>query len=544
MQHKQIALMVQRRHPEYEKKIDHWNFLQATYEGGREWFDSNIFRYMKEGDTEFKDRIKRAYRFNHSREVVDLVNKYIFKEEIVHNLEGANEFVVKFWHRSTRRNASISEYMRYLSKLSSIFGRIWIVVDSYNSGEGESIAEADVKHYSYEVTPQNVLDMSFDEEGNLNWILIREIVRDDNDPLSSTGIVFPRYRLWTKTSSVLFVDENAAKLKQKDKEHKPSYIVKSSHEHDLGEVPVFPLDHMISESLYTSPSMIGDIAYLDRAVANYLSNLDAIIQDQTFSQLAIPAQSLMPGDTDHSKVIEAGTKRIFTYDGEGGAKPFFMAPDPKQAELIITAIKQIINEIYHSVGVAGERTKSDNSMGIDNSSGVAKAYDFERVNSLLAAKTASLQRAEHKMVDLVLKWAGEKEEAKRYAESNLKRIIYPTNFDSRTLSDELSIAERLQLLAAPIEIRRYQLKEVVEKLYPYISEDTQKELNTAIDAMDDAEKLLLSKLTDSSGSPSATKDQADGTSTEPKKGKQTARAQAKAKEGQDNGQKDSQERGK
>lgn len=544
MQHKQIALMVQRRHPEYEKKIDHWNFLQATYEGGREWFDSNIFRYMKEGDTEFKDRIKRAYRFNHSREVVDLVNKYIFKEEIVHNLEGANEFVVKFWHRSTRRNASISEYMRYLSKLSSIFGRIWIVVDSYNSGEGESIAEADVKHYSYEVTPQNVLDMSFDEEGNLNWILIREIVRDDNDPLSSTGIVFPRYRLWTKTSSVLFVDENAAKLKQKDKEHKPSYIVKSSHEHDLGEVPVFPLDHMISESLYTSPSMIGDIAYLDRAVANYLSNLDAIIQDQTFSQLAIPAQSLMPGDTDHSKVIEAGTKRIFTYDGEGGAKPFFMAPDPKQAELIITAIKQIINEIYHSVGVAGERTKSDNSMGIDNSSGVAKAYDFERVNSLLAAKTASLQRAEHKMVDLVLKWAGEKEEAKRYAESNLKRIIYPTNFDSRTLSDELSIAERLQLLAAPIEIRRYQLKEVVEKLYPYISEDTQKELNTAIDAMDDAEKLLLSKLTDSSGSPSATKDQADGTSTEPKKGKPTARAQAKAKEGQDNGQKDSQERGK
>ena len=49
-----------------------------------------------------------------------------------------------------------------------------------------------------------------------------------------------------------------------------------------------------SESPYFSPSLIDDIAYLDRAVANYLSNLDAIIQDQTFSQLAIPVQSLLP----------------------------------------------------------------------------------------------------------------------------------------------------------------------------------------------------------------------------------------------------------
>lgn len=543
MEHKQIALLIQRRHPEYQSKIDHWNFLQATYEGGREWFDSNIFRYYKEGEDEYKKRIERAYRFNHSREVVDLVNKYIFKDDIVHNLDDVNEHVVNFWRRSTRRNASISEYMRYLSKLSSILGRIWIVVDSYNRGEGESVKDADIRPYSYEVLPQNVLDMSFDEEGNLNWILIREIVRDDENPATSTGIVYPRYRLWTKTQSVLFVDEKAtAQTKAKEK-RQANYVVHSTNEHGLGLVPVFPLDHMISESLYTSPSLIGDIAYLDRAVANYLSNLDAIIQDQTFSQLAIPAQSLMPGDTEHSKVIEAGTKRIFTYDGEGGAKPFFMAPDPKQAELIITAIKQIINEIYHSVGVAGERTKSDNSMGIDNSSGVAKAYDFERVSSLLAAKTASLQRAEHKMVDLVLRWAGEEEEAKRYEESSLKRIIYPSNFDSRSLTDELNIADRLQLLEAPIEIKRIQFKQIIEKLYPYISEATQKQLTDAIDEMDDATDMLLKKLSDSSGR-SAANDQAAEMSAEPPKRKQPAKAKVKAKEGQDSGQTDSQERGK
>jgi hypothetical protein len=49
-------------------------------------------------------------------------------------------------------------------------------------------------------------------------------------------------------------------------------------------------------------------------------------------------------------------------------------------------VNKIIGEIYHSVGMAGERTKQDNAMGIDNSSGVAKAYDFERMNAMLATK--------------------------------------------------------------------------------------------------------------------------------------------------------------
>ncbi|MCF6933136.1 hypothetical protein L4L51_29350, partial [Klebsiella pneumoniae] len=113
-----------------------------------------------------------------------------------------------------------------------------------------------------------------------------------------------------------------------------------------------------------------------------------IIQDQTFSQLAIPVQSLLPGDENHKKVLEFGTKRVFTYDGENGAQPFYLSPDPKQASMIISTVQQIINEIYHSVGVAGERTKQDNAKGIDNSSGAAKLYDFQRVNSLLINKSS------------------------------------------------------------------------------------------------------------------------------------------------------------
>lgn len=473
----ELSGLVQRTHPDYNRLLPHWLFLIATYEGGRTWFDENIFRYHKEGDEEFKNRVKRAYRFNHSREIVDLVNKYLFKGDIHRKKRDASAPILKFWKNCTRGGVDIDSYMRHISKLSSTYGRIWVVVDSINRGTGDSVAEADVQVYSYEVAPQDTLDMSFDDEGNLNWILLRESVRDDADPFTSTGDVTYRYRLWTKNDWYLIRD-----ISTSEESEKSDYQIVASGTHGLGVVPVFSVDHMISESRYSSPSLIGDIAYLDRACANYLSNLDAIIQDQTFSQLALPAQGLLPGQDEHAALVEAGTKRIFTYDGEGGA-PFYLSPDPKQAELIITSIKQIINEIYHSVGVAGERTKQDNSAGIDNSSGVAKAYDFERVNSLLVSKAASLQRAENKLIELVLRWHGEDSFD---AEDDEPLVVYPINFDTRSLYDELEISASIEAITAPIELKRYQLKQVVEKLYPFMASKDKEEIMSAIDDMTDS----------------------------------------------------------
>lgn len=487
MESTKLLSLTTRRHPVYEAMLEHWDFLRATYDGGREWFKLNIFRYHKEGDTEFNERVKRAYRFNHSREVVDLVNKYVFKGEIRRNEADAPRCVVDFWGSATRKRIGIDAYMRYLSLLSSIYGRIWVVVDSVVQATGESVAETQSSIYSYEVTPQDVLDMSFDEDGDLQWILIRESARDDTDPFSSTGNVRYRYRLWTRTQWILIDVVKTGTIV--DGQEKLEAKVAGSGNHDLGVVPVIWVDHMVNHGLYTSPSLIGDIAYLDRACANYLSNLDAIIQDQTFSQLAIPAQNLLPGEEGHSKIIEFGTKRIFTFDGADGGQPFYLSPDPKQAELIITSIKQIINEIYHSVGVAGERTKQDNSAGIDNSSGVAKAYDFERVNSLLVNKAASLELAELQIINLVCKWSGDKTEIVMKGEKKL--VSYPTNFDTRTLYDELDISARIEMLTAPIELKRYQLKHVLNKLYPYMPEKDRKEIESAIDKMDDSMDALI-----------------------------------------------------
>lgn len=456
---KKLKKFLERRHPEYAELLPHWEFLESCYEGGREWFSSNVFRYMKEGEKEFEDRLTRAYRFNHTREVVDLVDKYLFKMEVARS-DDAPKSVTNFWKAATLNKLKIKDFVRRVSTQSSIYGRIWIVVDNTNTEVAESVADekkSDARTYAYLVTPEHVLDMSYDDEGELNWILIHEQTRDDENPIESSGSIIDRYRLWTRDEWTLFTAHKEGR--------KVSITQEGPNPHGLGVVPVFAADNIISDERYHTPALIDDIAYLDRAVANYLSNLDAIIQDQTFSQLAMPAQGVLPGETAHAKLLEMGTKRIFTYDGEGGSAPFYLSPDVKQAELILKVVNKIINEIYHTVGLAGERTKEDNAQGIDNSSGVAKAYDFERVNSLLAAKADSLEVIENKLAWYVAKWNGEESELTE------DPVQYPDNFDVRGLYDEFEIAARLSLVEAPDSVRRHQMEAVIDKLFPRLAKD-------------------------------------------------------------------------
>jgi len=472
----QLRAFYDRRHPAYNGLVEHWKFLKDTYRGGRDWFNSNVFRYYKEGDEEFKKRLERAFRFNHTKEVVELVQKYLFKADISRNESQAPEIVRTFWKRTTLSGLSISQMMRMSAAANSM-----------------SRAEARAKKfriYAYVVPAEDILDYAWDEDGDgeLLWVKLRERVRDDADPLTSSGDIVERQRLWTRKEWILFEDqevqETTVTLGQSQMKRKIVEVKRGTH--GLGFVPVRFHDHTIGEDPYRVPGLIDDIAYLDRAVANYLSNLDAIIQDQTFSQLAIPAQAVQQGDDLYTKILDMGTKRIFVYDaGQGSsAAPHYLSPDPKQAGVILAVINKIINEIYHTIGLAGERTKEDNAVGIDNSSGVAKAYDFERVNSLLLAKAQSCENVENWLVNTVLAWAGEKPVVEDL-------VTYPTTFDVMRLVDDLVTAEALAKIAAPIEVRRQQMRQTIDKLFPQLAIDLRKKLEASIDDWLEGTDVLL-----------------------------------------------------
>lgn len=503
---KQLLNLVNREHPDYASKKGHWDFLHETYESPRSWFEKHIFQFVREGDETYSKRKERAYRFNHTREVVDLVNKYLFKTEPMRPND-VPDYVKRFRERATRSGLSQLEFEAQASRKASIYGRVYAVIDN-NVKDGVMVTKADeergdVRLYAYLVTPLQFRDCGFDENGDFEWVLIHEVERDDNDPFESTGDLRDRYRLWTKNKWYLFESKNdlrpagAGRSRSLNRTGRQSVELVDSGDHGLGIVPVIKCDNIESDNKYSVPALIEDIAYLDRAVANYCSNLDQIINDQTFSQLVMPAQGVLPGvgstsgdddtvDSDpnraaQKRAIKLGTSQILLYDGEHGAAPAYIGPDPRQAQMVVTAIRQIINEIYHTVGLAGERTKQDNSMGIDNSSGVAKAFDFERVNALLTAKANAMQNFGNRLEMVVRAYHGESPADNR----SLQSVIYHTNFDVRSLNDEMAIASNFSLLGVPMELRKHQLKEITKKLWPMLPESAKKTLEKAIEDWED-----------------------------------------------------------
>jgi hypothetical protein len=465
----QLLALIDRRHPEFASAVEHWEFLESCYKGGREWIEKNIFTYHKEGRAEFKKRKKRAYRFPHSREVISLVNKYVFKGSIERSSEPPSH-IKQFWGASTKLKRPITDFMETVSTWTSTLGRIWIVVD--NNVPADAVTVADVKKsggrcYAYFLKPSNVFDFAFDDDGEVEWFLNGEYARDDANPLTSSGATKLQYRLWTKDFWAVITVDGVNKDERKAQ-------IKAFGEHGMGLVPAFAADHLSSDEIYKTHGLIEDVAYMDRAVANYLSNLDVIIQDQTFSQLAIPYQGLLPSegsddqDADNeelSQIQRMGHNRVFAYNAEGGTVPTFISPDAKQATLIMSAVTKIVGEIYHSIGMAGERTKEDNATGIDNSSGVAKAYDFEKLNAMLASKARSLQNVERNLVRLVNAWNSNVAEL----QDTEGFVTYPQTFDVRNLADEMDNAQRLSILNGPKTLRRAQMQRLALKMFPQAS---------------------------------------------------------------------------
>ena len=547
---KSLQEFLARRHPHYAENESHWRFCELTYKGGREWFrDGNIHKYLKEGDTEYDQRVARAYRPNHTREVTDLVVKYLFKSDVERNVDDVPDYVKKFWRRSTRNGLNIKEFMKIVATKSAISGRIWVIVDSTKSANVVTLADekaSKARCYAYVVSPLDVLDLAFDDDdGELSWMLIQEHVRDDKNPIKASGNVKLQYRLWLRDSWYLFELRDNSKATADDTSATPAIanalqsepwastdlggqtmlpglfpylrsgtsnsveVVLVDHGvNPIGIVPAIPVDNVTGDYKYSAPALIADVAYLDKAIANYLSNLDAVIQDQTFSQLAMPAQNILPGDDKYEAVRDMGTKRVFLFDGEGGGQPFYLSPDPSQAALIVDIINKLINEIYSSIGVAGERTKQDNAVGIDNSSGVAKAYDFERLNSLLVSKSEACENAEKAIIRLLALWNNDPSildpDEETIVEKDTAIVKYADTFDTRSLYDEFTVAERLSIIDAPRTIRQEQMRQLADKLFPTLKQDLKDQMETDLDTwpITGLDQVAIQGV--ASGNPSAT----------------------------------------
>lgn len=458
--------LIQRRLPGHDVLSGEWEFFCKSYLGGLAYIDTNLFQYFKEGDEEFARRKARAYRENHCRRIVDLINSYLFKKEAVRDT--TNTLALAFHDNIDGKGKSIAQFMKIVSQWASVFGRIFIVVDKPKLPEEETTGtqkdniNPKAKPYCYVVFPQDVLDYSLDEYGDLKWILIREYSRDDESPFNHDNGIETKYRLWMPGVCYLFNDKG---------------IEIDTYDTGLKIVPILYVDNEAGGT-YSGTSLLNDIAYLDRSIFNNWSRLDVIVNEQTFSQLIFPIEGLPPEIIEDTKLrekfLQLAVNRVILYSASAGSPPAFISPDASQADFILRMIERQVKQLYSSLGMeneVGEHTQQ--------ASGVAKAYDFDKLSKLLASKADNLEEAETKINKIFSEWISVPIEV---------ITDYPDEFDVRSLADELAVATELVLLNISESFMKEVMKAVVRKAMPKLEDDTMKTIMDEIDAKSDPDE--------------------------------------------------------
>ena len=445
-----MAEILTRTHPLYAKYVNLWNFYSESYVGGEDYFSKHLIKYYKEGDSSYENRLKRAYRENYCKSVIDIINSYLFKETPTRHL--GDERLEKFFQNIDGHGKDITQFMKSASIVSSIFGRVYIVTDKTKLPQeqltGTRADDLKTTCYSYLVSPSSVRDVAFDEFGRIKWIIIDEQVRDDDDPFESSGDLKTQTRLWTKDGWYLY-DEKGA--------------VKEQGKYDFGFPPVTYIDTGEKIDSYNGTSVISDIAYMDKAIFNSLSRLDHIISDQTFSQLIFPIEGLIIEEILRDselkeKFMKLAIGNILFYSAQTEAKPEYISPDASQAKVILEVIKHQIRQIYASIGLQPPDTESTNY-----TSGVSKQYDFDKLNKLLAGKADNIEMAERQIVQSFNKWMGTNFDA---------TINYPDDFDIRSLADEIILGQELMLLDISETFNKVVQKNITKKALPREGKDT------------------------------------------------------------------------
>lgn len=483
MQTDPLKKLIERRSPEWQANAAEWQFLRVAVEGGPGYVDGNLFKYQLEEATIYADRKQRAAdnHFNLPCLVLDAYEGYLFQVDPMRG-DGLPECVLAFLDAADQEGNDIGYFARNVARWMMGMGIVWVCVDKPSVSEAPANAlqerEQGIAPYAYIVHPTHILDGKI-ERGEIVWLLVQEDTRDDDDPMTSTGETYTRWRLWERDRWRLF---EAQKTTQGD-----VIVMVDEGVNTLGVVPFVPFRYSTGSG-FASAGLINDIAHLDRAIFNKASQLDEIHYRTTFPQLAVPHKGDLyrtingpDGDTVDvltgagQAMLTMGLATVIPYHTESGA-PSFIVASTEPAKELARSIEVLTHQALSMALLDGEMGKDHAS----SASGVSKAYTFEKLNKRLASIGDTLEAGLQKVCELVCLWQGEPQELPQVLE-------FPDTYEVRSLAQEVVDALSLQGLGvtSPTFIQQLQ-KTIVRKALPNLDDDLQAQIDAEIEAGENA----------------------------------------------------------
>lgn len=410
----------------YRLLIDGYNGIGGFGDG------SYLARHPREAGEKYLLRQRLAYYLNYLKPCVDAHVSPIFKTKAVRDWSGqASDLWQTFTEDVDFTGRSIENLMKAAALHAKLCGSAFIVLDRATDAiEAETVANlaSDRRNlpYAFVVDPIRVLEIEADKFGHITKFVFTERDEDPNAQMPAKRTLTPDG--WE-------LDASGGK--------------RTGKWNMGGTVPVIPLySRDTGNNDLLPPSEFLAIAQTNLAIYNMSSWLSEILVNQTFSILVYPSID--------TQGLTIGTNNAIGYPPESSRAPEFISPSPEPAQTLSENINRLQQECYRMasvVNVTGVRSEA---------SGVAKAWDFEQTNQILADFAEQVERAEKRIATVFALFVGAQLDY---------TVKYPSDYNISDVQTELANAEVAKGLAFGDAFNVEVFKRVLTAYLPELEDD-------------------------------------------------------------------------
>jgi hypothetical protein len=360
--------------------LDDYTFLEDAFYGTGGFKDGKyLVPHVRETPEKYIRRQKLAYYLNYIAAVVDSHVNPVFRNEPEREWS-TNELFSRFMEDTDTLGTPINRFMKRAGRIAKLHGTAFIVIDNGKDQPGNmaDVLKQRALPYAYIVTKKQVITCKTNKVGRMTDFSYTVAAETSFGSVTQTETW-----IWTETTWRCQAADGTI----------------NEGMHNLGCVPVVPLLSRPGDPGKLTPqSEFYSIAQTNLALYNLCSEIRELIRAQAFAILTYPISSDGGQDAEDMKDLVVGPENVLGYDGSLSNKPEYTAPPADQLAQLRAERTDLITEIYRMAEmshVTGVETKT---------SGVAKQWDFQQANQVLADFAWNCQDAEIKMATLFELW--------------------------------------------------------------------------------------------------------------------------------------------
>jgi hypothetical protein len=366
-----LTKTINREHPEYASRKTMWGRYRDLYAGGeqlREHASQYLARRHKEPNEIYAERLNRVFYENYIGSIVDWYAATLLWRAPVVTFDGMGTSAKRFYAELSGdcdfKGTTLTEFFRQGFVEALVCGSSYIVVDFPRAnGPAATRAEEDAsgrsRAYLVNYGPDEVINWSYDETGQMEWVVIRTAC------LQQSKVTDEK---WERETRWIYYDRETFKIFRQTGESKPVELIDEGRHGfaALQRVPVFRMK--VSDGLWlTNKAALLQLEHFNKS--------NALSWALTMGLFATP---VIYSDREWSQIIgESYYIQMGPQDRFGWTEP-----EGKVYQIAADNLDKLKDEIYR---VCYVMTQAGGSSGSAHQSALGKQLDFETTEEVLRA---------------------------------------------------------------------------------------------------------------------------------------------------------------